>query len=152
MNLFEQIGKFELDSLISGDKQNCLVRGISLAPGQGVLKRGTLLARNEDDLGVILGESVELDDTGGASQTDGKEVGDTRETSADTVAVTIVVPSGILTDDVDTGGDTAGDPVNAEEYITGIFNPDAVIAKEGTEIRDFTEQLRSLGIFFEEVM
>lgn len=152
MNLFEKLGDFEPDSLISGDKQNCLVRGISLAPGQGVLKRGTLLTRNEDDLGVILGKPVETDGAGGGSQADGGEAGDAQETAADTVAATIVVPSGILTDDVDTGSDTAGDPVIAEEYITGIFNPDAVIVKEGTEVRDFTEQLRSLGIFFEEVM
>lgn len=149
MNLFEKLGDFELDSLISGDKQNCLVRGISLAPGQGLLKRGTLLARNEDDLGVILEKP---DDAGVESQADGGEAGDAQETAADTVAATIVVPSGILTDDVDTGRDTAGDPVIAEEYITGIFNPDAVIVKEGTEVRDFAEQLRSLGIFFEEVM
>ncbi len=126
MNVFEQIGEYVPDSLIAGNKKGTIARGISLAPGQGVLKRGTLLTRNDSDQGEMLGLA---------------EGGD----------ATTVVPSGILTDDVDTGTDADGDAVIAEEYITGVFNPDAIIVKEGTDVKDFTETMRSLGMFMKEV-
>lgn len=137
MDLFENSGEFTPDSLISGDKEGTLVRGIVLAPGQGILKRGTLLFRDENDLGVMLGE------------TEAESGKDTEETS---VIMAAVMPSGILTDDADTGNDKNGEPVVAEEYITGIFNPDAVIVKKGTDITDYAETLRSLGIFLKEVI
>lgn len=139
MNLFGKEGEFEPDKLISGNKQGVLTRGITLAVGQGVLKRGTLLSRNENDLGVIFTQSSKEDTS---ENEDGKE----------TVAQLSVCPSGILTDDADTGNSQDGDPVIAEEYITGVFNPDAVIVSEGTDIKDLTESLRMLGIFFEEVI
>lgn len=139
MNLLGKEGEFEPDKLISGNKQGTLTRGIALAAGQGVLKRGTLLSRNENDLGVIFTQSSK-EDTG--ENEDGRE----------TAAQLLVCPSGILTDDADTGSSQDGDPVIAEEYITGIFNPDAVIVSEGTDIRNLTEALRSLGIFLEEVI
>ncbi len=120
MNLFEELGKSEPDNLISGGKTEVLVRGITLAGGQGILKRGTLLARNENNLGVVFADGM--------------------------------VPSGILTDDRDTGSDSDGEGVIAEEYITGTYNPDAVIATEGTDVKKQTETLRKLGIFLEEVV
>ncbi len=141
MNLFEEDGRYEPDSLIAGYKKGCLVRGIKLAPGQGLLKRGTLLARNEDGLGIMFGEKADMDDAAAQKQAEIQEDQGTADTEA-------IVPSGILTDDVDTGSDESDDPVVASEYITGTFNPDAVIAKKGTEVREFTEQLRRLGIFF----
>lgn len=141
MNLFGKEREFEPDKLISGNKQGTLTRGITLAPGQGVLKRGTLLSRNENDLGVIFTRNSTADT--------GKNVdGDTEETATQLM----VCPSGILTDDADTGNSQDGDSVIAEEYITGVFNPDAVIVSEGTDIKDLTESLRMLGIFFEEVI
>lgn len=137
MNLFGKEGEFEPDKLISGNKQGVLTRGIALAAGQGVLKRGTLLSRNENDLGVIFTQS---------SKEDIGENEDGKETAAQ------LSVSGILTDDADTGNSQDGDPVIAEEYITGVFNPEAVIVSEGTDIKDLTESLRMLGIFFEEVI
>lgn len=140
MNLFEETGKFEPDSLISGNKKGVLTRGITLVPGQGVLKRGTLLSRNENDLGVMFEKSdtAAVTNDGTADQETGTQL--------------ITLPSGILTDDVDTGGDPDGEPVIAEEYITGTFNPEAIIAKEGTDVKELVETLRSLGIFLEEVI
>lgn len=139
MDLFGKEGEFEPDKLISGNKQGVLTRGIALAAGQGVLKRGTLLSRNENDLGVIFTQSSK-EDIG--ENEDGKE----------TAAQLSVCPSGILTDDADTGNSQDGDPVIAEEYITGVFNPEAVIVSEGTNVKDLTEKLRMLGIFMEEVI
>jgi hypothetical protein len=141
MNLFEKDGEFVPDSLISGNKQGALTRGITLAPGQGVLKRGTLLSRNENNLGVIFAQSNT--EGSGENVDDGAQQRVTQEK---------ICPSGILTDDTDTGSSQEGDPVIAEEYITGVFNPNAVIASEGTNVKDLTETLRMLGIFFEEVV
>lgn len=141
MNLFGKEGEFEPDKLISGNKQGTLTRGITLAPGQGVLKRGTLLSRNENDLGEIFTQN---------STADTSEI--TERGAEETATQLMVCPSGILTDDADTGNSQEGDPVTAEEYITGVFNPDAVIVGEGTDIKDLTETLRMLGIFFEEVI
>lgn len=138
MDLFERSGEFTPDSLISGDKTGTLSRGITLAPGQGILKRGTLLSRDENDFGVMFK---------GTQNAEAEQ--DTEETPVTAVAVT---PSGILTDDKDTGTDKNGNPVIAEEYITGIFNPDAVIVEEGTDLTDYTETLRCLGIFLKEVI
>lgn len=139
MDLFGKEGEFEPDKLISGNKQGVLTRGIALAAGQGVLKRGTLLSRNENDLGVIFTQSSKEDTS---ENEDGKE----------TAAQLSVCPSGILTDDADTGNSQDGDPVIAEEYITGVFNPEAVIVSEGTNVKDLTEKLRMLGIFMEGVI
>ena len=147
MELFQKEGEFTPDNLISGDKKGMLTRGITLAAGQGILKRGTLLARNENDLGVVFGAAAGNGAGTGDSQTDETTTG-TPETTA---TAAVMLPSGILTDDTDTGEDSSGENVIATEYITGVFNPDAITVEEGTDVREYTETLRTLGIFFEEV-
>lgn len=122
MDLFETIGELKADNLISGTKVGVLTRGIKLAAGQGLLKRGTLLYDKGNGTYATFDASVEK-----------------------------IVPSGILTDDTDTGTSTSGSDVVAEEYITGTFNPAAVIVASGTTLEDYTEELRRLGIFLEEV-
>lgn len=149
MSLFELEGEFVPDSLIAGNKKGMLTRGIQLAPGQGILKRGTLLARNEEDFGVMYGK-VTADD--GVVSEEMKTDEETESETSTGAVQALMMPSGILTDDVDTGTHPEGDAVSANEYITGTFNPNAVIVKEGTEVMDLTETLRSLGIFFEEVV
>lgn len=144
MELFQKEGEFVPDNLISGDKKGMLTRGITLAAGQGILKRGTLLARNENDLGVVFGAAEDSSAE--------KENGQTDETTTETTTAAVMLPSGILTDDTDTGEDSSGENVIATEYITGVFNPDAITVEEGTDVREYTETLRTLGIFFEEVM
>lgn len=144
MNLFGKIGEFVPDDLISGSRDGMLTRGITLAAGQGILKRGTLLARDENGLGVVFGKTGE-DETNEVTAN-----AETGETSTETTEA-VMLPSGILTDDMDTGADASGENVIATEYITGVFNPDAVTVKEGTDVREYTETLRALGIFFEEV-
>lgn len=150
MNLFELEGESVPDSLIAGDKKGMLTRGIVLAPGQGILKRGTLLARNEEDLGVLYSKAVP-EDVSAPGESGETEDGTVAAETVTEAAEVLMLPSGILTDDMDTGTDPDGDAVIATEYITGTFNPDAVIVKEGTEVGKLTETLRSLGIFFEEV-
>ncbi|MCI5882916.1 MAG: head decoration protein [Clostridiales bacterium] len=122
MDLFETIGELKADNLISGTKVGVLTRGIKLAAGQGLLKRGTLLYEKGDGTYATFDASVEK-----------------------------IVPSGILTDDTDTGTSESDSDVVAEEYITGTFNPEAVIVASGTTLEDYTEELRRLGIFLEEV-
>ncbi|MEI3300747.1 MAG: head decoration protein [Eubacterium sp.] len=122
MDLFEKIGECKPDNLIAGTKFGFLTRGIKLAAGQGVLKRGTLLYDKGDGTYAMFDASVEK-----------------------------IVPSGILTDKVDTGASTSGNAVVAEEYITGTFNLAAVTAASGTTVANYTEELRKLGIFLKEV-
>lgn len=122
MNFFEKIGEYKPDHLIAGTQLGFMTRGIKLAAGQGVLKRGTLLYDKGDGTYAMFDASIEK-----------------------------IVPNGILTDEVDTGTSTSGSAVAAEEYITGTFNVAAVIAKSGTTVSDYTEELRKLGIFLKEV-
>lgn len=149
MELFQKEGEFVPDDLISGDKKGMLTRGITLAAGQGILKRGTLLARNENDLGVVFGDA---EDSGAEKENSQTDETTTETTTAETTTAAVMLPSGILTDDTDTGKDSSGENVIATEYITGVFNPDAITVEEGTDVREYTETLRTLGIFFEEVM
>lgn len=62
-------------------------------------------------------------------------------------SVADTVPYGILTDTAD----TADGKVNAEVYISGIFNRAAVAAAEGTDISDYEYELRKLSIYLEDV-
>lgn len=149
MELFQKEGEFVPDNLISGDKKGMLTRGITLAAGQGILKRGTLLARNENDLGVVFGDA---EDSGAETKNGQTDETTTETTTVETTTAAVMLPSGILTDDTDTGEGSSGENVIATEYITGVFNPDAITVEEGTDVREYTETLRTLGIFFEEVM
>lgn len=75
-NFYEGIGKYTPDKLISGGDVPILVSGITLAAGQGILKRGTVVGiESTNKKGKV------VDNT----STDGSEK-----------------PVGILTDDVDT--------------------------------------------------
>lgn len=75
-NLYENIGEYTSDNLIAGDNVPILTAGITLASGQGILKRGTVI-------GIVT-------ETGKATVVDKlKEDGSN-------------IPYGILTDDVDT--------------------------------------------------
>ena len=47
MKMFEQIGEFTPDSLITSEDFSILKEGIGLKAGQGVLKRGSLIVKSE---------------------------------------------------------------------------------------------------------
>ncbi len=119
MKMFEQIGEFKPDSLIAGNEFPILKEGIGLKAGYGVLKRGSLIMK-ENGAGYIAG-------TGEATEV-----------------------FGILTDDVDTGEDEAGDNIPATVYQTGEFNRDDVIVS-GDNTANYEDDMRKAGIYLRSV-
>lgn len=121
MNMYQKEGEYTPDALIASNELPILKEGIGLKPGQGVLKRGTLISKGDDKAGYIAGK------------TDNGKL------------------YGILTDDTDTGKDDTGDNIPSVCYLTGVFNPDAVTVYEGKNVEDYKDDLRSIGIYFRNV-
>jgi len=129
MGMFEQIGEFTPDSLIASPDFPILKEGIGLKPGQGMLKRGSLIIRGADKAGCIAGS-----DAAG----EGMRV------------------FGILTDDTDTGDGTSGDTprgnIPVTVYITGVFNRAAVLLSgEDADIGDYEDEMKDVGIYLRNV-
>ena len=121
MKMFEQIGEFTPDSLITSEDFPILKEGIGLKAGQGVLKRGSLIVKSEK-AGYIAG----------TADIEGKI-------------------SGILTDDTDTGADAAGDNIPAVCYQTGNFNRAAVIVAEGATVDTYEDDMKAVSLFLRNV-
>lgn len=119
--LFQTDSEFKPDSLIVSTKVGLITKGVKLAPKQGILKRGSLIGKATDGLYYLTGTDKEG----------------------------IVGADGILTDDTDTGGDSAVDEVITTQYITGHFNKKALYVASSAKIEDYEEKLRTLGIFLE---
>lgn len=137
MGMFEQIGEFTPDSLIASPDFPILKEGIGLKPGQGMLKRGSLIMKGTDKAGYIAGTT--------ATVTDGE--GDSAKTSPMEMEV-----YGILTDDTDTGDDASGDNIPAVTYITGVFNPAAILLSgEDADINAYEKELKDVGIYLRSV-
>ena len=127
MKMFEQIGEFTPDSLITSEDFSILKEGIGLKAGQGVLKRGSLIVKSEK-AGYLAG----------TADIEGKIFG-------------------ILTDDTDTGTDVAGDNIPAVCYHTGVFNRDAVIVTGTDEsgknatVDKYEDDMRDVSLFLRNV-
>lgn len=133
MNVIETLGEMLPDSLFAGSAVTALVKGVYLKGGQGLLKRGTLLASTPDSEEYVI--------YGGEGNT---------------------VPDCILTDDTDTGNvteetedgtETGLVPVFATAYQSGMFAEQKIILSDGYEIteKDKTE-LRKLNIILSKIM
>ncbi|PAD69934.1 head decoration protein [Bacillus sp. 7586-K] len=117
----EIIGQHNPDNLFAGHEVPVLPKGITLAKGQGVLERGTVIGIAKDSgLGKVVN----------SASTDGSE-------SA----------FGILTDTVDTGGSTATEDIETTVYVTGLFNSKALVFGGTDTVETHEERLRELGIF-----
>ena len=126
MNMFEQTGEFNPDSLIAGNEFHIMKEGIGLKAGQGVLKRGSLIMKGADKAGYIAGSAAD-----GAV---GAKV------------------FGILTDDCDTGTDASADNIPAVCYQTGEFNRAAVaVSGEGVEAENYEDDMKCVGIYLRSV-
>lgn len=123
--LFKTTGEFTPDKLIADNAIPITTKGIRVASGQGILKRGTLLGEEN-----------------GLYKMTGSKTADDEEDAGKTVGCDC-----ILTDDVDT---SAGDIV-AAAYVSGTFNRAAVITAEGTKVDTYETELRRLGIFLRDV-
>lgn len=137
MGMFEQIGAFTPDSLIASPDFPILKEGIGLKPGQGMLKRGSLIMKGTDKAGYIAGTTA----TVAAGE------GEDAKTSPADMKV-----YGILTDDTDTGDDASGDNIPAVTYMTGVFNPAAILLSgEDVDISAYEKELKDVGIYLRSV-
>lgn len=131
-NLYRTTGTFIPDKLIADNRIPLTEKGLTIAKGEGMLKRGTLMGIGAD---------------GKYRRTD-TEVSVEKGEGEDAVTETTVIGADcILTDDVDA---TSSDAV-ATAYVTGSFNRAAVILSEGKNIAAHETELRKLGIFLKAV-
>lgn len=127
-NLVNKVDERGQDNLIAGLFPRAMTMGIKVAAGEGLLKRGTILARKEDGTYVICGKS----------ETDGE--GESAKTTV------YANPSAVLTEDVDASGTAA---VTAVAYRSGNFNPDEIIVSEGYALTSADKDtLRKYDIVF----
>lgn len=117
---YEILGENTYDKLIAGNQIAIMPKGVTLAAGQGVLKRGTLL-------GIVTASGYAIPCT--AAATDGSQTA-----------------RYILTEDTDTGAAGATTPVPAVAYQSGVFNRSAVILANGQDIKSFEDTLRTYNI------
>ena len=137
MEMFGRIGEFTPDSLIASPDFPILKEGIGLKPGQGMLKRGSLIMKGTDKAGYIAGASATVT---------AREGGDATASPMDMEVY------GILTDDTDTGDDASGDNIPAVTYITGVFNPAAIsLSGEDADISTYEKELKDVGIYLRSV-
>lgn len=122
-NLYEKIGEILPDNLIAGQEFPILIKGVTLAKNQGVLKRGTVLG-----IVTATGLAKLVDST----KTDGTQNADC-----------------ILADDIDTGSGAATTDFKATAYYTGLFNKNALIFG-GDDAANHEARLRDLGIFLKD--
>ncbi|WZL82676.1 head decoration protein [Vallitaleaceae bacterium 9-2] len=121
-NLYEQTGSYEPDNLIVGNTINTSLKGITIASGQGVLNRGTVI-------GIITASG--LGKVCNTASADGSEVA-----------------SVILADEVDTN---EADVV-AECYQSGEFNRDALIFGGTDTASDHEKELRTVNIILKDAV
>lgn len=121
--LDENLGGVGFDNLIADSYPPTDVFSVQLASGQGILERGTLLARKDDGTMVMIG-----------TETTGKA-------------------NAVLSDPVDTGDSAEGEAVPGIAYRTGHFNTNRLIVAEGYEITAADrEALRVAGILTSEAV
>lgn len=118
--LFNEIGSITPDNLMVGDKIPVLLKGITLAKGQGILERGSVIgivtASGKGKLCVSTAD-------------DGSQIADA-----------------ILTDDVDTTDADAA----AQCYQSGMFNRKALIFGGSDTAAQHEVKLREKGIFLKD--
>lgn len=131
-NLYKTTGTFVPDKLIADNAIPTIAKGIKVAKGEGVLKRGTLMGIAND---------------GTYKRTDTEESIKKGEGESATIEAASVGADCILTDDVD----ATSSEVVTTAYISGTFNRAAVILPEGKSIAAHETELRKLGIFLKTV-
>jgi|GEM_PF-949921 hypothetical protein len=127
-NLYSIIGQFDYDNLIAGEKEPIIKKGVTLAAGQGVLNRGTLLG-----IVTATGLAVMCDST----KTDGSQI--------PKYILALEQSPTVTTIDTGVAGSTLNVPTVA--YQSGIFNSAAITTVTGQDISTFADQLRSVGIY-----
>jgi len=123
-DLVRPIGESPIENLFNSTEPPALTTGVLISPGQGPLKRGTVLALDAD-----AGECVVLGEPAGGGDAKARYV---------------------LADPVDASG---SDAAPAVAYRTGHFNRPALIVKDGYAMsRADEESLRDGGIFLSDAL
>ena len=123
--LDETLGAVGFDNLINGTYPPAEVYSVEVASGQGVLKRGSVLA-----IDTLANPLLLIDDS----------------------ACTGEFPRAILAETVDTGS-VPESKVKALAYRTGHFNANSLITGNGYELTaENKEKLRSLGILISDAV
>lgn len=137
MKMFEEVGRFQPDTLIVGNSFPILKAGIGLKAGQGVLKRGSLIMKCADGAGYIAGTTVTV------------TTGEGESAKTENAEMSIF---GILTDETDTGTKASADNIPAVCYQTGEFNRAAVIVSgEDATVENYEENMKCAGMFLRSV-
>ena len=119
--ILNQSNEMRYDNLVVSSKHDLDVKIVNVASGQGVLKRGTVLAVTSESTYVVCGS--ELDDNVTATA------------------------NCIVSDSADTGTE-AGSEVSVVVYISGNMNVNALIVADGYELSNADkEDLRNAGLF-----
>lgn len=126
-SLYRKTGEFAPDRLVADNAIPLTSKGITVAAGQGFLKRGTLMGPDSNGRYRMSGSKEILGDGENSSE---------REIGCDC----------ILTDDTDTASDAV-----ASAYVTGCFDAAAIVLAEGADIKSYETDLRKLGIFLKAV-
>ena len=142
MQMFVNEGTCTPDSLIVSPDFPVLKEGIGLKPGQGTLKRGTIICKGTDGSGYIAGKTVTVSD-GDSDDGDGLE-----QESQTNMTMKVF---GILTDDTETGDKAEGDDIPAVVYTTGIFNRAALSVYTEAAVATFEDELKGNGIHLRNV-
>jgi hypothetical protein len=122
--LHETLGQSTPDNLFAGHEIPVIVKGVTLAKNQGILKRGTVVA-----VITASGLAKPVD----RSKADGTQI-----------------PFGILTDTVDTGSGAALTDYKTTAYVTGLFNSKALIFGGTDTVAHHEAKLRDSGIHLKE--
>lgn len=126
--LYKGAGEFVPDALIADLAIPVMAKGIKVAKGEGLLRRGTLLGIGAD----------------GMYRRTGTAKGEGEDSVKETAAIGADC---ILADDVD----AVFSDVVTTAYVSGTFNRAAVILPEGEDVAGHETELRRLGIFLKEV-
>lgn len=137
MKMFEQIGEFKSECLITSPDFPILTEGIGLKAGYGLLKRGSLIMKGADKAGYIAGTVVKVESGEGENVT---------ESDMEMKAF------GILTDDIDTGNDKEAENIPATAYQSGEFNRESVIVSgDGATVASYEDELKGINIYLRSV-
>lgn len=123
----ETLGAFTPDNLIAGTFP-IQTATVSIAANQ-TLSRGALLSKNDDGECVLVSATTET------------VVG---ENESEEEVTTVSSVYAVLADDITTGDEAA----NAEVYLSGVFNVNALTAADGVVIEDLTDEARKLCLYF----
>jgi hypothetical protein len=105
-DLYRSLGEITQDNLIAGPRFPIQHKGVQLAVGQGLVKRGTVLAI------MANGVAVTVDSSHTVTVGSGNDAADIPDRDK---------PDCILAEDIDTGTTDGGSPIDAIAYSAGYF-------------------------------